>query len=412
MPTSPEHAATGGRASAPGRPRVFISAAEPSGDRHAASLIREMRRICPELTFLGLAGPAMQAAGCQAIEDLTGRAVMLLGALQLAGHAHRLLGRIHRMLVAHPADLVILVDSPALHLPLAKRAKSAGCPVLYYIAPQLWAWAPWRIGRLRRRVDRLAVILPFEEAYFRQRGVEARYVGHPLIEQLQAQPPRPDAVRQFRQQGQLVIACLPGSRQHVVREVLPGQIEVARAIAARHPHALFLFAAASAALANGIRDALAGESLASRVELGHNAEILAAADLALCASGTATLEVAYHRVPMIVMYNGSKWGYRLIGRWLIRTPHLSLVNILAGRPIVPEFMPYYTSTAPIVAEALDLLANPSRRATMQSDLSTIITSLGPASAARQTALLALDLLGATTRRCVPLSKVVNWSRRV
>jgi len=334
----------------------------------------------------------MQAAGCRSIGDLTSQSAMLLGAVRLVGRGYRLLRGVGKLLRTEGADLAILVDSPALHLPMAKRARAAGCPVLYYIAPQLWAWAPWRIRRVRRRVDRLAVILPFEEDYFRQRGVDARFVGHPLIEQLGAATSSEDAIRSFRQGGQPVVACLPGSREHVIREVLPGQIAVARSIAAHHPDAAFLFAAAHESAAATIRAALARASLNHRVEVAGNNEILQAADLALCASGTATLEVAWHRVPMVVMYNGSKWGYRLIGRWLIRTPHLSLVNILARRRVVPEFMPYYTSTRPIAAEALDLLADEGRRAAMRAELDAVIRSLGSRSAADETAGIAMEML--------------------
>ena len=134
-----------------------------------------------------------------------------------------------------------------------------------------------------------------------------------------------------------------------------------------------------------IEPLVASSGLKARVEPHGGGELLAAADLALVASGTATLEVAWHRLPMLVMYNGSKWGYRLVGRWLIQTTHLSLVNILAGRHIVPEFMPYYTSTAPIAAEALDLLGNEPRRQAMRADLDQVITSLGQTNATASTA---------------------------
>jgi lipid-A-disaccharide synthase len=354
--------------------------------------MRRILEICPGAVFFGVAGPRMQALGCSAIDDLTGRAAMLLRAVRLAGHCYRLVRHLRRALRADPPDLAILVDSPALHLPMARAIKSAGSPVLYYIAPQLWAWAPWRIGRVRRRVDRLAVILPFEEAYFRDRGVPAEFVGHPLVAQLDEAPCDEDAVRAFRGLGQPVVTCLPGSREHVVREVLPGQVVVARRIAERYPRAVFLFAAASESAAEMIRSGLAGESLNHRVEIGRNTECLRATGLALCASGTATLEVALHRVPMVIMYNGSKWGYRLIGRWLIRTPHLSLVNILAGRRIVPEFMPYYTSTAPIAAEALDLLANEGRREAMRAELDVVRELLGTSRAAGRTAEIAMEML--------------------
>jgi len=389
---------------APRAPRIFISAAEPSGDRHASALIQAIRRLQPAATFWGVAGPLMQAAGCEAVDDFTRRSAMLVNAVRLAGHAWRLVRQVGRQMADGSTDLAILVDSPALHLPMAKHIRSAGVPVLYYIAPQLWAWAPWRIRRVRRRVNRMAVILPFEEEYFRRRGVDARFVGHPLIEQLESAQPDPEAVEDLRKTGSPVVACLPGSRRHVIEEVLPGQIEVAAAIAEHHPDAGFLFAAADETAAAIIRDALAdhrpphgarqdpGTLFKYRVEVSRNAEILAAADLALVASGTATLEVAWHRLPMVVMYNGSNWGYRLVGRFLITTPHLSLVNILAGKRAVPEFMPYYTSTDPIAAEALDLLTNEPRRQAVKQDLDAVIRSLGETRAADKTARIALDMI--------------------
>jgi lipid-A-disaccharide synthase len=375
-------------------PRIFISAAEPSGDQHAAGLIRAVRELYPEVSFYGIAGPRMQAAGCEVVEDWTRQSAMLAGAIRLVGRAFGLFRRVGKLLKAAPADLVIVVDSPTLHLPIAKKAKAAGCPVLYYIAPQVWAWAPWRIRRVRKRVDHVACLLPFEEPYFASRGIPAKYVGHPLIEQLQAVRPDPAGARDLRSRGQPVIACLPGSRSHVIQEVLPGQIEVARAVAAQHPNAFFIFSAADEPAGATLRSALQPESFRCSVEVKRNAEVLAAADLVLCASGTATLEVAHAGVPLVIMYNGSKWGYRLVARWVIRTPHLSLVNILAGRRIVPEFMPYYTTTAPIAAEALDLLSNQPRRRQMKSDLAAVVTSLGTASAARGAAQIVAEMLTA------------------
>jgi lipid-A-disaccharide synthase len=374
-----------------------MSAAELSGDRHAAELIRQITAIAPKTRFFGLAGPSMQAAGCEVVEDFTARATMLVGAVRLAGHAYRLVRQVGRLAREHRPDLAVLVDSPALHLPMARQIRPSGTPILYYIAPQLWAWAPWRIGKVRRRVDRMAVLLPFEERYFRDRGVPADYVGHPLVTQVadELTRVRRDNMASLRAAGSPLIACLPGSREHVLKEVLPGQLAVARAIAVRYPKAAFVFGAAdengrrliSAALARG----QAWAAIPHRVETGRNAEILSCADFALCASGTATLEVACHGVPMVIMYNGSKWGYRLVGRWLITTPHLSLVNILAGRRIVPEFMPYYTSTEPIIRESLDILGNPQRRARIKADLAAVVESLGTGRAAEQTARIALEM---------------------
>lgn len=384
-------------------PRIFISAAEPSGDRHAAALLRAIRERQPDVQFFGVAGPLMQAEGCEAMDDLASRAAMLLGAVSLAARAYRLMGRIQQRVMTDPPDLAIFVDSPALHLPMARRIRPTGVPTLYYIAPQLWAWAPRRIEKVRRYIDRLAAILPFEEAYFRERGVTADFVGHPLVSQPAQSPPKHQLVRELKQLGNPVIACLPGSRKHVVREVLPGQIEVARRIAEVHTRAAFVFAAAGEDAAETIRSNVANERFPYRVELSENASVLSAADFALVASGTATLEVACHNVPMVVMYNGSKWGYRLIGRHLIQTRHLSLVNILAERELVPEFMPYYTSTEPIADQALDILASADRRDQIRNGLRKIVESLGTADASANTAKIALEMIRPARRSPGPMS---------
>ena len=201
--------------------------------------------------------------------------------------------------------------------------------------------------------------------------------------------------------GSPIVACLPGSRSHVIDEVLPGQIEVIRAIAARHHRAVFVFPAANDDAAAKIRKAINGERVPHRVAVGRNAEFLTAADFALVASGTATLEVAYYRVPMIVMYNAPQWPYRLLGRWLIRTEHLSLVNILAGKRAVPEFMPYYKSSGPIAAEALAMLSKPERCEDMREELAAIIASLGEGDAALATAQMAIEMAGVKAQ---PLGK--------
>lgn len=339
----------------------------------------------------------MQQAGCETVHDLTHRSAMLAASLGLAGEAARLLRRIDRLFAAGVADLFVPVDSPTFNLPLARRAKARGLPVVYFIAPQVWAWAEFRVRKVRRRTDKLMVILPFEEEYFRRHGIDATYVGHPLMESLARRAVDSSFAESLRQCGSPVIACLPGSRRHVIEEVLPGQMDVCRRIAARHPNAAFLFAAANDDAVARIGACRPSDFLGGRpcrIEVGRNAEILAAADLVLVASGTATLEVAWHRRPMIVMYNAPRWGYQLVARWLIRTPHLSLVNILAGRELVPEFMPYYRSTEPIARAALELLENARRREEMTAGLDQLIRALGTHRVADEAAAIADRMLNA------------------
>lgn len=375
------------------RPLIFISAAEPSGDRHGASLIRAVLTLCPSARFVGVAGPCMVAAGCDRIFDMTRHAGMLLGALRALPQAAAMLTTADRHLRRYPFDAAVVIDSPTLHLPLADRAHAVGIPVLYYIAPQMWAWGAYRIYKLRHRVDRLAVILPFEESYFLAQGVDATYVGHPLAEQLAHDAFNPKMIHEIRSRGVPVMALLPGSRRHVVAEVLPGQLDVATRVATTFPGATFGVSVAGLTVAPIIERLVKASGLNIRLYPEHRAELIRAADLVLVASGTMTLEVALHMRPMIVMYNASRAFYQLIGRWLIRTPHLSLPNILAGRPIVPEFMPYYRSTTPIADRAVELLRSEPARSAMAKELAAVMEPLRRSRASERTASMLLELAG-------------------
>lgn len=374
------------------KPLIFISAAEPSADLHGASLIRAVRAVRPDARFAGVAGPAMQAEGCWPIFDMTHRSAMLTAAVRAVGAARRLWAVSRAHLAEYPFDAAVLIDSPTLHLPLAKRTKRLGIPVFYYIAPQVWAWGEFRTRRIRRRVDRMAVILPFEEAFFRSRGIDATFVGHPLFEVLLDRRIDPDRVASLVGRGSPIVAILPGSRRHVVQEVLPGQLAVAAEIARHYPDAHFAISIAGPPIRQVAAPLIEKAGLPVSLHTGQNGELLTAATLVLIASGTATLEAAYYQKPMVVMYNGPKWGYRLIGRWLIRTPHLSLVNILAGRRAVPEFMPYYTSTGPIAEAALEILRTPELKTRIEIDLADAVGPLLRPGASRNAAALLLDLI--------------------
>ena len=207
-------------------PLVFISAAEPSADLHAASLIHAARRQDPSVRFFGVAGPLMQDAGCEAVFDMTSHAAMAAGMFKAIPRALAMLRTSKAALRDRKPDLCVVIDSPILHLKTTRYARRAGVPVLYYIAPQLWAWGAGRINKVRRTVDRLAVIFPFEETYFRERGVPAEYVGHPLFDSLTAREIDEQRVTELKKLGKPLLAILPGSRSHVVQEVFPGQLEV------------------------------------------------------------------------------------------------------------------------------------------------------------------------------------------
>lgn len=356
--------------------RIFVSVAEQSADEHAAGLVREFHSRFPDTEFVGLAGPRMRAAGCRCLEDMTTRASMLTGVVERLPSALVTVSRVDRFLSRSRVDGAVLVDSGTLNLPLARRCKARGVPVLYFIAPQTWASRPWRNRALRDRVDRVAAILPFEEAYFRQRGIAARYVGHPLFDRLAAEPKDEARIARLRGDAKPLVALLPGSRRKVVREVLPGQIDVAREVARRFKSAKFLLAAANPGVAGVAREVIGSRADAPRIQFEeeNRSDVIRAADLALVASGTATLEVAYHETPMIVMYNArlARWGYPLLRGWMIQTEVFSLPNILAGRRIVPEFMPYYVTTSEITMSALELLSSEALRERMRGELAGLM----------------------------------------
>ncbi len=373
-------------------PLIFISAAEPSADLHGASLIRAARAIEPAIRFVGIAGPAMKDAGCWALHDMTPQSAMLLSALGNVRAGLKVLGTTRRYFRKYRFAAAVFIDSPMLNLPLAKVAKARHVPVLYYIAPQVWAWGRYRVRRVRRRVDKMAVILPFEERFFRERRIDATYVGHPLFDTLVSRRPDPDLRETIRQAGNPIVTLIPGSRTHVVNAVLPGQLAVARSIAMRYPKAFFPVSVANDGVRRAVEPLVAASGLNYAAYHGKNGDLIESADLVLVASGTSTLEVAYYHKPMVVMYNSSRLMYHLVARWLISTPHLSLVNILAGREVVPEFMPYYTSTERIARCALGLLESPARRSAMSRELADLLAPIVRTGAPAATAAILRDML--------------------
>lgn len=392
------------------RPNIFISAVEHSADLHAASLIEAIRRRRPGARFVGLTGPRMRRLGCETIRDLTKDSAMLIGAFLKVGRGLSTLGRVDRVLAEQPMDLAIVVDAPTMHLPVARRCKARGLPVLYYIAPQAWAWAEFRVNKIRRRTDRLAVIFPFEEDYFRGHDIDAVYVGHPLWDALARYRMDESLVADLRGDSGLNVALLPGSRKHVIREVLPGQLEVALALKRRFDGLGTFISAADEHARIVIAEIQAAAGTDIPVHVGCHRELINAADLVLVASGTAAVETAYYHRPMVVMYNVSRIGYHLVARWLISTKYLCMVNILAGREIVPEFMPYFRDTDPIIERAIELLASPEKRERMSRELADLIDPRIKTGASDNAAEQAIELLDRNRRlRTAPVgSRHVVW----
>jgi len=325
------------------RPTIFLSAAETSGDHHAANLILALREKLPNARFIGATGPEMAAAGCESIIDLTKKASMVLGPIAHLSYYHKAVRKIQAAIKEIKPDIHVPVDSPALNWHLAKASKAANVPVLYYVAPQVWAWAPWRIKKVRRLTDHIACLLPFEEQYFRSRGVNATYVGHPLFDGRPPVDPNalPDLVEAWTT-GKFRVALLPGSRSGEIKAHALPFAKLTEDIRREWNDASFTFTAVNETAAQQIRQAVRGR-FDIPIVVGKTPEVLAESHFAIATSGTVTLNVAHTGVPMVIAYKTSWLSYLafpLLKQWLFRTKSLSLVNILAGRKIVPELMPW------------------------------------------------------------------------
>lgn len=373
-------------------PRVFITAAEISGERHAAKLVRALRILRPDVELEGLGGPSMHQAGVHLLADTVGNARMGLGALLRAGEIWRLLRRTRAHYQCRKPDLHICVDSWTMNRHFAALAKRFGVPVLYYVAPQTWASREGRVRAMRRGIDRLACILPFEQDYFRSHGVNATFVGHPLFDELPAdrspaQGPRfPDVPP--------VIALPAGSRRSVAKANFPRQLAVAGRIRGAFPGARFLVPTTANTDAV-VREGIGGIDW---IEPRRDAfdEVARQADLAITVSGTAAVHLAAWGVPMIVVYAGSRLLWHAIGRWMIRTRTFSLVNLLSADPsrkIVPEFVPWFGSVGPVAECAIDLLRHPEKRDAQKRALAEMVSRIEGVGASERAARLALELMG-------------------
>lgn len=323
-------------------PLIGLVAGEASGDRLGAGLIEAIRERCPGARFEGVAGPAMREAGCEALYDTDELAVM--GLVEVLGHLPRLVA-IRRALVHRwrgaPPDVLVGIDAPDFNLGLEKKLRRHGVRTVQYVSPSVWAWRPRRLKKIRKACDRVLCLLPFEKRYYDERGMDAVFVGHPRAETIPREPDRAGA-RALLGLGQgEVVALLPGSRAGEVARLAPEFLRTADWLGRRRPGIEFVAALASASARETFEEARAAVApdLALRVSDTGVDIPLAAADVALVASGTATLETALFRRPMVVAYRLSSTTLALVRALnLIRVRHFALPNLLAGREVVPEFL--------------------------------------------------------------------------
>jgi len=371
------------------RPTVLLVAGEASGDLRGAELVGELRALRPDVRVIGVGGERLRAAGMDVLVDAAELSAM--GVTELFGRIGSILRsyrRVRGAITGQPGtqrpDLVILIDFPDFNLRLAKVARRVGIPVLYYVSPQVWAWRRYRVRTLAKRVDHLAVVFPFEAELYR--GLtEVSFVGHPALETVRAR----SGASETRQRHGLatdrpLITLLPGSRGSEVRALLPIMVEAVRRLGVQ----------AVVALADeGLRP-LAQQLCPAGMPLvcGETYDLVAAADLVLLASGSATLETALLERPMVIMYRLSPVTYAL-ARMLVRVPFIGMPNLILGKAAVPELIQGEVTPERVATAARGILDDPARAAQIRADLARVRDLLGEPGAARRAAAIAARMIG-------------------
>ena len=353
--------------------QFLVSAGEASGDLYASGVVSHLAQLYPSASFYGCAGPKLQHAGVEPIVDSANLAVV--GLAEVVGHLPGIYGE-YRKLVryakAHRPDAALLTDSPDFHLRLARHLKRAGVPVFYLVAPQVWAWRQGRVKKIRRLVDKLFCLFPFEEAWFRERGVDATYIGHPLANMVRTTVSRDEFFERYGlSKSSRMVVLLPGSRVGEARRHIPILLETVARLRRRFELSVVL------AIPKGFRTQEAFSTFRERIQelsikivenetwnsIGH-------ADLAFAASGTVTVEAAVLGVPMVIFYKVMPLSW-YGGRHLVKVPFLSMVNLIAGARVVPELIQDDMTPEKLAAAAEELLTSEERAGRMRADLAAV-----------------------------------------
>lgn len=318
--------------------RVFISAGEPSGDLHGANLTRFLREQHPGVEVVGFGGDRMAAAGCQVIYPMADLAVVGVGAvLRHIPKFFHILDLARQSFRQQKPDALVLIDYPGFHWWLAGCARKHGIPVTYFVPPQLWGWASWRVKKMRRLTDQVLCSLPFEETWFRDRGVHARYVGHPYFDELSHYRLDNAFLSKQRYRPGTIVAILPGSRGMELRQNLASQLRAAEIIHQRRPDVRFLVACLKPAHADFVRGHLNGRELPIEVHHGKTPEIIQLAHSCMSVSGSVSLELLYRGKPTVILYRVTRFQM-LLSRLLRQAKYITLVNMLADRVLYPEYV--------------------------------------------------------------------------
>lgn len=377
-------------------PRVFFSCAELSADMHLAKLAQSLRQLKPDVQIEGIGGASMRDAGVLVHHETVRKARVGLGAFARTFEIVRILRWTRRRFAqTGPPQLMVCCDSWTMNKHFLRLARQFRVPTLYYVSPQVWASREGRIRRMRRDIDRMAVILPFEESWLRQRGVDAAFVGHPLFDELPALPP-PQRDPQACLPGRpAVVALISGSRRKVVCDNLPRQLEAARLIRAVFPDARFVCPTVDATHEIVLKMTRGVDWVTVRQDSFN--DLVTGADAAICVSGTATLHTAALGVPLVAVFYAQRWQWHLIGRWLIKTRTFALVNWLhpQRKHIVPEIIPWHGDARPVAGQVLEWLRDPAKLKAQRAAQNAVVDPLRKRGASENAARIIVEMLHAS-----------------
>ena len=373
---------------------IMIIAGEASGDMHGANLVREMLKINPALNFYGIGGNKLREEGVKLFANASAMAVVgLTEVISKFGTLFRIIRQVKKSLDEMKPELVILIDYPDFNLYfVAPAAKKRNIKIFYYISPQVWAWRKSRINKIKKLVDKMAVILPFEVDTYAAKGFAVDYVGHPLLDMVKLNYSKQESRKKFGlAENKITIGILPGSRLSEVRKLMPELLRAAEILAQKIPDVQFVLPLADTLEEKIITEIISRFTVNVHIISDNTYDVISCADLALVASGTATLETALLGVPMVIVYKISLLSY-VIGRLFVHVKNIGLVNIIAGKTIVPELIQGDTSGKRIAEEALAILTNEEKKQEMIKGLEAIRARLGEPGAAIRAAQIACDMI--------------------
>jgi lipid-A-disaccharide synthase len=372
---------------------VLIVAGEASADLHGSNLVRAMKRLDPAISFYGIGGKHMEEAEVKILIPASDMAVV--GLTEVFSKIHKIAKarrKLKTLLKNNRPDLFIPIDYPGFNIHMAGLAKRYNVPVLYYISPQVWAWRTGRVKKIAKRVDRMAVILPFEEGFYRERGIDVEYVGHPLLDSIPQDLDRVEIIRKMDLENAYpVLGVLPGSRNEEIENHLPVMIKAIEILSSRYPHLRCLLPIAPTITPDLVQSFLKQSSAEINISQSSFYETLTACDLALVASGTATVETAIMGVPMVLVYRASpitSW----VAKRVIKVPFIGLVNLVAGERVIPELIQNDVTPDRLAHEALEILEGGQKRENMIEKLSIVKERLGRGGASERTARIAMEML--------------------